>query len=242
MLQELLASFTQSPQGQQAMQRLQQQGVPQDQASSILGAAFPAAAQSLHGQLLGGAGGGGGGGGGAGGILSNFFGGGSGGSGGGQGPIGITEIGKSSYVTNFLSAAVSGLVRGQGLKNAAIDGAQGVVGGHVAQVIASRFGLPTGVAGAIGAVVTPLIIDFLWQKMQGGGLNLGSMFGGGAGATPADPNASSFGAGQGSPSQTSPTGAPQGGGGVVDSVKSGFGSLFQSDPGGFTPSSFNPYG
>jgi large subunit ribosomal protein L4 len=40
----------------------------------------------------------------------------------------------------------------------------------VAQVIASRFGLPTGAAGAIGAVITPLLIDFLSSKIQGGGL------------------------------------------------------------------------
>lgn len=222
MLQELLASFTQSTQGQQAMQRLQSQGVPHDQASSILGAALPAAAQSMHGQLSGG--------------------------GAGQGPMGVLDIQRSSYVTNFLSAAVSGLVRGQGLKGAAIDGVQGIVGGHVAQVIASRFGLPTGAAGAIGAVITPLLVDFLWQKMQGGGLNLGSMFGGGgagggASATGQAPTPDvAWQQGAASSAQASPTGQAPQGGGVVDSLKNGLGSLFQSDAGSFTPSSFNPYG
>lgn len=217
MFQELLASFTQSPQGQQAYQRLQQQGVPPQQASSILDTALPEAARAMHGQM----------------------------SGGGQQPLGVFSIQNSNYVTNFLSAAVSGLVRGQGLKGAAIDGAQGVVGGHVAQVIASRFGLPTGAAGAIGAVITPLLVDFLASKMQGGGLNLGSMFGGGGGNADAGQSASANVAGTGADPSLGqqaplPNGQSPSGGGALDQLKSGFGSLFQSES--FTPSTFNPYG
>ena len=85
----------------------------------------------------------------------------------GQQPLGLLNITDSHYATNFLSAAVTGLVRGEGLKGAAVDGLQGVVGGHVAEVIASRCGLPQRVAGVVGAIITPLMIDFLWDKIQG---------------------------------------------------------------------------
>jgi hypothetical protein len=84
----------------------------------------------------------------------------------GQGP-GLFNIGDGNYGTNFLSGAVAGLLRGDGLKGAAIDGLEGVVGGHVAQVIAGRFGLPQRTAGMIGAVITPLMLSFLWEKFQG---------------------------------------------------------------------------
>lgn len=153
MFDQLLQAFGQSPQGQNAFQQLQAQGYSAQQSTGILSAALPAAAQAMHRGMT------------------------------GQGPgpqpghtgaspfAGITDIGSSHFAQNFLSAAVSGLFRGQGVMNSAVDGLQGVVGGHVSEVIASRFGLPRGVAGVAGAVVTPMMVDFLTQKFQSGGLS-----------------------------------------------------------------------
>ncbi|MFK7987365.1 MAG: hypothetical protein AB8I08_15175 [Sandaracinaceae bacterium] len=159
MFDQLIQQFTSSRQGQTALSRLQQQGFAPHQANQFISAAVPAAAQSMHQAQSGG-------------MLGNRPG----------GPGGLMDVGNSHYVTNFLSGAVSGLIRGEGMMGAAVDGLQGVAGGHVAQVIASRFGLPQRVAGTVGAIVTPLAIDFLWEKINGGGLNLRSLMGGGAGA------------------------------------------------------------
>lgn len=142
MFDQLLNVFGQSRQGQQAYQALQSQGYSPQQASGILTTAFPVAARSVQQAIM------------------------QQGSGQGQQGLGLLDITNSNYAMNFLSGAVSGLLRGEGLKGAAIDGLQGVVGGHVSQVIASRFGLPERVAGVIGAVITPLMIDFLWEKFQ----------------------------------------------------------------------------
>jgi hypothetical protein len=102
----------------------------------------------------------------------------------GQGP-GLLNIGDSNWCMNFLSGAVTGLIRGDGFSGAAIDGLEGVVGGHVAQVIAGRFGLPQRTAGMIGAVITPLMISFLWAQVQGarqGQSPFAGLFGGNAAA------------------------------------------------------------
>lgn len=156
MFDQLIQQFTGSRQGQTAMSRLSSQGFAPHQAQQFLGAAVPAAAQSFHQAQSGG--------------LAGARPG---------GPGGLMDVGNSHYVTNFLSGAVSGLLRGEGMMGAAVDGLQGVAGGHVAQVIASRFGLPQRVAGTVGAIVTPLVIDFLFERVNGGSLNLGSLFGGG---------------------------------------------------------------
>lgn len=115
----------------------------------------------------------------------------------GQGGLGLLQITEGHYAQNFLGAAVSGLLRGEGLKGAAIDGLQGVVGGHVAEVIASRCGLPQRIAGVLGAIVTPLMIDWAWEKIQaiqaqsgqtgqsGIGAAFSSLLGGGRAAAPA---------------------------------------------------------
>lgn len=143
MFDQLLNVFGQSRQGQQAYNALQAQGYTPQQSANILTTAFPAAAQSLQRALQGQP---------------------------GQGP-GLLDIGSSNYVQNFLTGAVTGLLRGEGLKGAAVDGAQSIVGGHVATVIAARCGLPQRVAGVVGAIITPPMIDFLWDKVQT--LNLG---------------------------------------------------------------------
>lgn len=195
MFQQLIQQFTQSRQGQTAFSRLQAQGFSQQQSQGFLGAAVPVAAQSFHRAQSGG-------------FAGNRPG----------GPGGLMDVGNSHYVTNFLSGAVSGLIRGQGVMGAAVDGVQGVAGGHVAQVIATRFGLPQRVAGTVGAIVTPLVIDWLWEKMNGGGLNLGSLFGGGGGGAPAfGGSAPAFGGG-----------APAfgaAGGGVSPTVQGGLGGI-----------------
>jgi hypothetical protein len=152
MFDQLLQMFTGSQQGQQAMSRLVGQGYTQQQAQGILGAALPVAAQAVHAHMT------------------------------GQGGPGLFDIGQSNYGTNFLTGAVAGLLRGDGIKGAAVDGLEGVVGGHVAQVIAGRFGLPQRVAGMIGAAITPPMLSFLWEKFQGmqqGQSPFAGLFGGG---------------------------------------------------------------
>jgi hypothetical protein len=138
MLDQLLHMFGQSPQGQLAYTQLQQQGYTAQQSAGILTTAFPAAVSAMQNALHGNA----------------------------EGGLGLLDITKSNYASNFLTAAVTGLIRGEGLKGAAVDGLQGVVGGHVAQVIASRCGLPERVAGVAGAVIVPPMIDFLYAKFQ----------------------------------------------------------------------------
>lgn len=152
MFDQLLNVFGQSRQGQQAYNALQAQGYTPQQSAGILTTAFPAAAQAMQNALR------------------------SQGQG-GQG-LGLLDIGNSNYMQNFLTGAVSGLLRGEGFKGAAVDGLQSVVGGHVAQVIASRCGLPQRVAGVVGAIITPMMVDFLWEKFQ-------AMNAGGAQAAPA---------------------------------------------------------
>jgi hypothetical protein len=187
MIEQLFSMFSSSRQGQGALQQLMGQGFSQQQATGMLQAALPVAAQAMTN------------------AQGGMFGGrapGAGPQSGQPGQPGIGEallnIGGSHYAQNFITGAVTGLLRGDGFMGAAVDGMQGVVGGHVAEVIASRFGLPSRVAGAAGAVITPWMIDFLWEKMKGGssggGFDFGSMFGGGA-----VPNAG-FGGGLGAPS------------------------------------------
>jgi hypothetical protein len=232
MIQELVQQFMGSPQGQTALGRLQQQGFAPQQAQAFMGAALPTAAQAFHQAQSGG-------------LAESRPG----------GPQGILDVGNSHYVTNFLSGAVSGLLRGEGISGAAVDGLQGVVGGHVGQVIASRFGLPQRVAGTVGAILTPLMIDFLWSRVNGGGLDLGSLFGGGGqpaptpmgsggwGGAPAPSGGGGWGGGapaptggwgagsQGVGTQGSVQGSPQGGPAPVGAtvqggLRGGLGSLF----------------
>lgn len=157
MLDQLFTMFSSSRQGQGALQQLMSQGYTQQQANGMLQAALPAAAHAMRGAAPG--------------------------TGGQSLGASLMNIGHSNYAQNFLVGAVSGLLRGEGLMGSAVDGLQAVVGGHVAQVIATRFGLPSRVAGAVGAVITPWMIDFLWEKMQGGGasgFNLDALMSGGA--------------------------------------------------------------
>jgi len=222
---QLIQGFTQSRQGQTAVSRLQAQGYSPQQAQGFLGAAVPAAAQSFHSAQTGG-----------------FAGARPG------GPQGLLDVGNSHYVTNFLSGAVSSLVRGQGIAGAAVDGLQGVAGGHVAQVIASRFGLPQRVAGTVGAIVTPLVIDWLWERFNGGSLDLGSMFGGAGGMMGGlmggggQPQANQSGGGGWGGGASSGGGMQQSGGGwgsgggqqgtVSPTIQGGLGGLFGQLMGG----------
>ena len=98
MFDQLIAQFTGSRQGQTAMQRLQAQGFAPHQATQFIGAAVPAAAQSMHSAQAGG------------GIGSRP-----------GGPGGLLDVGNSHYLTNFLSGAVSGLMRGEGMMGAAVE-------------------------------------------------------------------------------------------------------------------------
>jgi hypothetical protein len=201
MLDQLFTMFSSSRQGQGALQQLMSQGYTQQQANGMLQAALPAAANAMRGAAPG--------------------------SGGQSLGASLMSIGNSNYAQNFLVGAVSGLLRGEGLMGSAVDGLQAVVGGHVAQVIATRFGLPSRVAGAVGAVITPWMIDFLWEKMQGGGasgFNLDALMSGGApvaaGVAGLGMAGATYGAlGAGAPSYSSGFGPPSAGQWVVPGAK-----------------------
>jgi hypothetical protein len=162
MFDQLFSMFSSSRQGQGAYQQLMAQGYSQPQAVGMLQAALPAAAQAMQR---------------SGGQPGAFP-----GAPNAQSGPSLFNLGGSHYAQNFITGAVSGMLRGDGLVGSAVDGMQAVVGGHVAEVIGARFGLSTRVAGAAGAVITPWLIDFLWEKAggssTGGGFNLGSLLGG----------------------------------------------------------------
>jgi hypothetical protein len=143
MFEGLFQSFMGSPHGQSALQQLGAQGFAPQQAHGIIATALPAAYQAMQGAMNGNAGG-----------------------------RGLLDLGQSHYVMNFMSGAVAGLIRGDGLAGGAIDGLEGVVGGQIAEVVASRCGLPQRIAGMVGAALTPLMVRFLWEKFQGTGQSM----------------------------------------------------------------------
>lgn len=235
MIEQLFSMFSSSRQGQGAMQQLMGQGFSQQQATGMLQAALPVAAQAMTS------------------AQGGMFGGGAPGAAAqsgqpGQPGIGqaLLNIGDSHYAQNFITGAVTGLLRGDGFMGAAVDGMQGVVGGHVAEVIASRFGLPSRVAGAAGAVITPWVIDFLWEKMKGGsaggGFDFGSMFGGGAAPNAGyrgDLGAPSMGAGSNYGGGFAP---PSAGSWVVPGAKGDAGNKASAGYGGYSSGYGAPMG
>lgn len=138
MFQELLSGFLTSEQGTNALSALQSRGYSADDAAALLNHAVPAAVESMHQQTEGHENPGLG--------LFNIFGGHAG--------------------REFLLGAVAGLLRGDGVIGSLEDGGMGLIGGHIAEVVAERAGLDPTVAGEVAAVITPFIVHYAHDKLS----------------------------------------------------------------------------
>ena len=141
MLDQLLSGFMNSTQGQGALGVLAQRGVSGAQASSIFDAALPAATSMLSKQ--------------------------AGGAKGDASPLGLFDILGGHPGQAFLIGAVTSLVQGEGITEAAKDGAVGVLGSHLGEVIASRVGVDRQMAGWAGAAIAPFIVSYAYDKLAG---------------------------------------------------------------------------
>ncbi len=141
MLDQLLSGFMNSDQGKGALGVLAQRGVSGAQASSIFDAALPAATSMLSKQ--------------------------SAGAKGAPSPLGLFDILGGHPGQAFLIGAVTSLVQGEGITEAAKDGAVGVLGSHLGEVIASRVGVDRQMAGWAGAAIAPFIVSYVYDKLSG---------------------------------------------------------------------------
>jgi hypothetical protein len=129
----------QSPQAAQAMQALGQRGYDPGQATAILNAAAPAAANAMAQQTQGHP----------------------------EPALGLFNIFGGHAFAEFLTGAVTGLLRGDGVVGSLEDGGMGMIGGHIAEVVAQRVGVNQRVAGEIAAIATPFIVHYVHEHISG---------------------------------------------------------------------------
>jgi hypothetical protein len=137
MFKELLSGFLTSDHGQNALGALQQQGIEGADAESLLNHATHAAAHSMHEQTKGHA----------------------------EPAVGIFNIFGGHAGRSFLMGAVAGLMRGDGIMGAIKDGGMGMIGGHIAEVIAERSGLDPSTAATVSAAITPFILGYAHERL-----------------------------------------------------------------------------
>jgi hypothetical protein len=137
MFEELLAEFTSSTHGQNALSALQAKGFSAEDASRLLSEAVPAAREAMEGAAgahpephVG---------------LFNFFGG--------------------HAAKEFLIGVTEGIVRGDGFVGSVEDGGISLIAGHIGEVIAPRIGLSDEVAGDAAAAIAPFIVRFAHEKL-----------------------------------------------------------------------------
>jgi hypothetical protein len=138
MFNDLFSTFYQSQQGQNAWNVLQQRGYSPAQAQQIFGSALPAAAEALTraGQSS-------------------------------QEPaLGVFDLFGGHSGAEFLTGAIGGLLRGDGFVGSLEDGAMGMVGGHIAEVLAQRLGMNQRLAGEVAALVTPFIVHYAYERLS----------------------------------------------------------------------------
>ncbi len=140
MLEQLLNGFATSEQGKSAMAVLAEKGLSKDVISQVLGAAVPAATGALQKQ--------------AGGSPS-------------EPELGLFDVLGGHPGQAFLIGAMTSVLRGEGFTEAAKDGAVGVVGAHVTEVIASRVGLDRQLAAWVGAAISPFLVSYAYEKLSG---------------------------------------------------------------------------
>lgn len=140
MFAELLSMFHTSPQGQGAMQALQNQGMDPQHFPALMNMAMPAAANAMH-QAA------------ANGHPT-------------EPTLGLFNILGGHAGTDFLTGAVAGLLRGDGFMGSIQDGLMGMVGGHIAEVVAQRTGMNQQAAGQIAAVLTPFVVHYVHERLS----------------------------------------------------------------------------
>ena len=137
MFKELLSGFLGSEHGQNALGALQKQGIEGADAESLIGHATNAAAHSMHEQTKGHA----------------------------DPAVGLFNIFGGHAGRSFIMGAIAGLMRGDGVVGAFEDGGMGMIGGHVAEVIADKAGLDPSTAATVSAAITPFIISYVHEKL-----------------------------------------------------------------------------
>lgn len=70
------------------------------------------------------------------------------------------NVGKS-----FFAAFAAGLVKGDGIKGALLDGIDGVLVGRVTEALAERAGLDPNTAATVAAAATPYVVAFVKSKL-----------------------------------------------------------------------------
>jgi len=141
MFESLVGSFLGSTQGQGAAQVLMQQGVPPQQIQGLLTSAFSAAGSALHER----------------GATSQPA----------QPALGVFDLLGGHPGQSFLIGAATALLRGEGLTGALEDGAIGMVGGHVGEVVASHLGVDRTTAARISAAITPFMVGYIHEHVSG---------------------------------------------------------------------------
>ena len=66
---------------------------------------------------------------------------------------------------SFLASMAAGLMRGDGVTKSLEDGGEGMVSGRVAEALASRAGVDSGLASTLAAAATPFLMSFLKEKL-----------------------------------------------------------------------------
>jgi hypothetical protein len=137
MFEDLLSEFTSSPHYSSAVTALQNQGIEEGQASEIINAALPAAAEAMTEQ-----------------TQSHP-----------QPEIGLFNIFGGHAGKEFLVGLTEGIVTGEGVVGSLEDGAMSMIGGHIGEVVGEKTGLPEETCGLVAAVVTPFIVRFVHEKL-----------------------------------------------------------------------------
>ncbi len=139
MFDQMLSEFTGSMQGQNALAALQQRGFAPAAAYGLLSHAVPAATEAMHRATTG-----------------------------HQEPaLGLFNLFGGHAGREFLTGAVAGLLRGDGVVGSLEDGGIGMISGHVAEVVAQRTGMNQSAAGEVAAVITPFIVHYAHDKLSG---------------------------------------------------------------------------
>ncbi len=137
MFEELLAEFTSSEHGRNALGALQAKGFSGDDATRLLSEAVPAARDAMQGAAeahpephVG---------------LFNLFGG--------------------HAAKEFLIGLTEGIVRGDGFVGSLEDGGISLIAGHIGEVIAPKLDISAEIAGDAAAVVAPFIVRYAHEKL-----------------------------------------------------------------------------
>jgi len=139
MFDDMLKGFVASSFGRDALAALQKKGIPEDEAKKFMSVAVPGAAEAMKSATAGHA----------------------------QPEVKLFDLFGGHSGRSFIEGVVAGIVRGDGVVGSLEDGAMGLVGGHVAEVIASRMDVDTSKASMVASILTPFIVHYAHDKLSG---------------------------------------------------------------------------